>query len=606
MIKKTSIILIITVFILSGAIFFLKVQKTVQAEYEMNVHGFAWNPEIGWISFNYNDCTVSGGVYTGGPHIGCPDAGTAAFAYGVYINTEESTGYADKGDISGFAWNSLVGWISFNATDYCSGGSNAGRACGDSGDCPGGTCVNDSGVMGVNPEGTTEAPNFNETNGQVSGWAKILSLEENGWIKLNCDGDAFCGGTYGVTYDALSKNFSGWGWNSASMCSHDGSECAVNADCGIGNTCENEGGLGWFNFNCADLGSTCSNTGNLCTTDVDCENLAGACVSACSNSNYVVSGELNEPPSDIGADLSAPHWNRDLVCQTDDKDSLRAFLNWKFVDPDQWAYMESYRIVFYNETGGILWDTGRCADQFCHPLDTGACLADIRCKLDLFTGFDDVNYTNVNHANAYIKDGSTASYPLGSAELEYDTSYGWAVQMWDNQNGTSSLIRFDDSVAGHDMTTCSSLFPEDAYDCAYHNSVSSDPARTFTTFTRRFPNPDNFTWVSPNPAQEELIVFISRDFARFGNTSAPCTEAGCRWEWSTGNSEYVHFQTPSDASSTQVIFTDNNPANTKDVDLEVFDIVSQVPGYGPESQYSCGTSTELDVNEKLPVWIEAR
>lgn len=70
-----------------------------------NLAGWAWNDNIGWISF-------CGGQNTGV----CP----GSIGYQVRINY--STGY-----FSGFAWNDLIGWISFNCDQSAVG---AGNTCG--------------------------------------------------------------------------------------------------------------------------------------------------------------------------------------------------------------------------------------------------------------------------------------------------------------------------------------------------------------------------------------------------------------------------------------------------------------------------------------------
>jgi hypothetical protein len=54
-----------------------------------NLSGWAWNDEIGWISFS---------------------SGTSTPAYGVNVDTE-------NGMFTGYAWNDIVGWISFNCDD---------------------------------------------------------------------------------------------------------------------------------------------------------------------------------------------------------------------------------------------------------------------------------------------------------------------------------------------------------------------------------------------------------------------------------------------------------------------------------------------------------
>lgn len=62
-----------------------------------NLAGWAWNENIGWISFS---SATSGGV----------------ISYSVTINPA-------TGEFSGWAWNDVVGWISFNYTNVGAGGS---------------------------------------------------------------------------------------------------------------------------------------------------------------------------------------------------------------------------------------------------------------------------------------------------------------------------------------------------------------------------------------------------------------------------------------------------------------------------------------------------
>lgn len=61
---------------------------------QIPITGWAWSSNIGWISFSSDNSTALGG----GP-------------YGVYIST--STANPKKGDIKGYAWSSNIGWIKF-------------------------------------------------------------------------------------------------------------------------------------------------------------------------------------------------------------------------------------------------------------------------------------------------------------------------------------------------------------------------------------------------------------------------------------------------------------------------------------------------------------
>jgi len=120
-----------------------------------NVSGFGWSDNVGWISFN------------------CMDMGMAsclATYYGVYL--DETTN-----KFSGYAWGDNVGWISFESTDVSG--------------CPNPSCQ----------------PKLNNDD-TVSGWAKALSADDNGW-----DGWISLSGTdYGVTFNSLTNKFEGYAW----------------------------------------------------------------------------------------------------------------------------------------------------------------------------------------------------------------------------------------------------------------------------------------------------------------------------------------------------------------------------------------------------------
>lgn len=132
-----------------------------------SVTGWAWSSNIGWISFD----------------------GTG---YGV----SENPGI---GALSGYAWSSNIGWISFNA----------------------------AAVSGC-PSGSPCAPRVDLSTGRLSGWARACAafvdkdacsgvLDSNsggwdGWIALS--GVAVDGSVYGVTQDASTGAWSGFAWGS--------------------------------------------------------------------------------------------------------------------------------------------------------------------------------------------------------------------------------------------------------------------------------------------------------------------------------------------------------------------------------------------------------
>ena len=140
-----------------------------------NLFGWAWNSEAGWISFN--NCVYGGGC--------------SGYSYGVNLN--EGT-YA----LSGYAWSSNVGWISFSASGT-----------------PG-----YSYPAGGNPQ---HGAQLDPVTRRFSGWAQILSLGSDGWVKLAKDSHD-SGPDYYVELLPDGK-LAGWAWNNM---------------------------IGWISFNSAD------------------------------------------------------------------------------------------------------------------------------------------------------------------------------------------------------------------------------------------------------------------------------------------------------------------------------------------------------------------
>lgn len=132
---------------------FLIVPQATQAGPSENLTGWAWSSTIGWVSFN---STTGGGAN-----------------HGVNANA--------NGLMSGYAWSPNVGWISFNSSDLAG--------------CPSGSC----------------SANFNSQTGAVSGWARAIAGNGSsvqtggwgGWIQLS-------GPSYGVS--ASGCQWGGYAW----------------------------------------------------------------------------------------------------------------------------------------------------------------------------------------------------------------------------------------------------------------------------------------------------------------------------------------------------------------------------------------------------------
>jgi hypothetical protein len=157
-----------------------------------NVSGYAWAGALtgadnsslaGWISMNCTNTATCG-------------SGAGQVNYGV--NLLETPGFNDRADLSGYAWSMTAGWICFGAT--CSGTTPEGGAA--------------YAQYRANVSGKLD---------QFYGWAKILNMGTEGWISLNCDKDVGaddCGtSNFYVRLDNTTGNFTagaatdhfGWG-----------------------------------------------------------------------------------------------------------------------------------------------------------------------------------------------------------------------------------------------------------------------------------------------------------------------------------------------------------------------------------------------------------
>jgi len=129
----------------------------VNAGASHNVSGFAWSDNVGWISFN-------------------------SFSDNSLVNYGVSVDINGTGDFSGYAWSDNVGWIDFAPTS-----------------------------------GYPEEPNHGahlEEDDTVTGWARVLSADSNGWdgwIKMSDESDPKWAGN-GVRL--VGEDFIGYAWGS--------------------------------------------------------------------------------------------------------------------------------------------------------------------------------------------------------------------------------------------------------------------------------------------------------------------------------------------------------------------------------------------------------
>jgi len=451
-----------------------------------NVSGFAWSENFGWISFNSTECDIDGNGFIDGNGIdddlgGGDNSSTLIVDYGAKVDVA-------TGQMSGFAWSPNIGWIYF----------------GDSNNIPEALLAEAPTIAGYTKEwpiihkGSTIAEQLNPIK-TVTGWAKILTLENDGWMKMM--GASIPGGDpYGVVIDMDTGFFSGWSWNATSTY-------------GVG--------AGWVSY--------------ASTTPID----------------YKVKSNFNTPPSVPVSSLSAPNWGPVQICLA--KDARRALLRWKFSDSDLGATHLAYQLILTDKTDNTSsFDTGICTGVgTCEPLGCNPS----KCTMNI--------------AFVCPSDSMQCQYILDSSDLEYGTLYSWQVKVWDDWGASSGLI----------------------------------PGPDFITYLHEFPNVGNPADYLGRVSQNEQIKFNATSsyyITNIPNTSPiPCNETNCFWNWTFevgGNPDTnTTFVPPTTfaSSSPIVVFSTEN---TRDVYVAVTD----------SDLYTCTSMAVVEVNKKLPSWIETR
>ncbi|MBA4320792.1 MAG: hypothetical protein C0412_20575 [Flavobacterium sp.] len=207
MLKKFTKSLALVCLLVLTAVFVVVLFKNktdiTQADAGDKLTGWAYSPNTGWISFNSANCDLNenGFIDTNAQTPGCAgndDSSTPVFDYGVEVDNF-------TGNFSNYAWSELFGWIYFG---------------------PDGSVASSSA-----PSDPKIWAKFASSTGVVTGWAKILSAGDDGWIKMSDDTVADWYGK-GVKISTSTGDFSGWAWNGD----------ATN--------------VGWISFNCQNT-DTC-------------------------------------------------------------------------------------------------------------------------------------------------------------------------------------------------------------------------------------------------------------------------------------------------------------------------------------------------------------
>ncbi|MEX0877503.1 MAG: hypothetical protein WDZ40_01410 [Candidatus Spechtbacterales bacterium] len=151
-----------------------------------DLYGWAWSSNIGWISFDAQDCDTDENGFVDSGLCEGDNTTDVVFDYGVFLDTP-------TGDLSGYAWSSNIGWITFNRADA----------------------------------GNPPAPPFDGGSGPIArlegqnlrGWARALSNGGgwDGWIRFDEDTSGGAPAYGGVTFDGSIEAFEGWAWGDEVM-----------------------------------------------------------------------------------------------------------------------------------------------------------------------------------------------------------------------------------------------------------------------------------------------------------------------------------------------------------------------------------------------------
>jgi len=531
--------------------------------------GYAWNDEIGWISFGSVNCDADRDGWGDGGD--CPDATVAIPDYRVGMVTNVS-GYAWNGDygwfslncansgaggcgrsfygvnmvddeIFGYAWNSALGWVCFGETcqsstasiKVCSNDSDI--TCIDSADCGGNPC--DFWRPATDPDSNPVSISFSDPD--LVGFANILSLGNDGWVRFdddNISGDASDLSDYGVSIDA-SGDLNGYAWN------------------GSGDTSPPDGilddGTSWISFNCnegdVDGGSVCVGAGGS------------------SESDYKVSYSDYFSNNPQVANLRAPNWSPVDACYTGFDTALGARLKWDFVDLDVGAFATAYQLVIRKTDGTVVLDTGKCIDDDVCAVEVPPCKpAD--CIIDL----DTAPYTS-GQTMTYDLYANKQDDDLGINILEHGESYRWEVTVWDDNGVPSTPTAYSGDGDGEDTDNDDTVVD------------------TFTVYDDDFPNPELFASPVSKPSAGETALFSSLDMAKYhsGSTEIGCDKDHCAWNWYLISGAGTVLSPT--ASSTGIQFDDEGDY---EIGLTVTD----------NNNNSCSTSTSFSTKPPLPSWTE--
>jgi len=190
----------------------------------VDIGGWAWNNSLGWMS--QRDA------------ISDPDSKERKGTFGVVKYNKDQNGNEKLGEdyIEGWSWSSLYGFMCWGNTceNLCTREQKGTPACAlsvteksnlsGSSDPPGTATIPTAtitrktiDVQDVPIKGVPQKKKLNV----VTGWSKVLTMKDQGWVSLNGCTSALVlgicpkGKEYGVYFDPDTQEFRGWAWNNS-------------------------------------------------------------------------------------------------------------------------------------------------------------------------------------------------------------------------------------------------------------------------------------------------------------------------------------------------------------------------------------------------------
>ncbi|MDO8668695.1 MAG: hypothetical protein Q7K65_00170 [Candidatus Buchananbacteria bacterium] len=199
--------------------------------------GWLWSDNYGWISLNSNNCLL----------LNPGECLSSGVDYSVKIDSGNN--------ISGYGWSENVGWVCF------------GNGRGDS----------SVGCLGAPPTGGLDTT-MDSLTGKITGWAKVLSLDGDGWMKLGRG--SYQGASFGeACYDCQPKCTQ---WTIVMQGTPpvpvEVPPCLAYSDTEFDscNTCFTKTNFDGVNIPNPNEESVVNGSGNICTSCSDCHKISGA------------------------------------------------------------------------------------------------------------------------------------------------------------------------------------------------------------------------------------------------------------------------------------------------------------------------------------------